>query len=124
MSAMLQQTLQTLLAHRLRSSLAVIAIVWGIVSVLVLVALGEGFYQVNTKSFSILMSDTQSVYQGMTSKPWQGLPARRAIKISETEMRQLEHQSAVKKTIGNLRKLGSNSDRYAWSQFTRLRPGC
>ncbi len=29
MSAMLQQTLQTLLAHRLRSSLAVIAIVWG-----------------------------------------------------------------------------------------------
>jgi len=97
MSAMLQQTLQTLLAHRLRSSLAVIAIVWGIVSVLVLVALGEGFYQVNTKSFSILMSDTQSVYQGMTSKPWQGLPARRAIKISETEMRQLEHQSAVKK---------------------------
>ncbi|WP_299020075.1 ABC transporter permease [uncultured Photobacterium sp.] len=96
MSAMLQQTLQTLMAHRLRSLLAVIAIVWGIVSVLVLVALGEGFYQVNTKSFAVLMSDTQSVYPEMTSKPWQGLPARRMVTITEAEMRQLEHQPAIK----------------------------
>ena len=96
MITLLQQTTQTLLAHRLRSLLAVIAIVWGIVSVLVLVALGEGFYRVNTQSFSLLMSDTQMAFPSRTSKPWQGLPARRSITITEPEMRQLEHQKDIK----------------------------
>lgn len=95
MNALILQTIQTLLAHRLRSMLAMIAIVWGIVSVLVLVALGEGFYQVNTKAFSMLLSDTQPVWPEMTSKPWQGLPARREVSVTETEMRQLERQPAV-----------------------------
>ncbi|MCG7498069.1 ABC transporter permease [Vibrio sp. Of7-15] len=95
MITLLQQTTQTLLAHRLRSLLAVIAIVWGIVSVLVLVALGEGFYRVNAQSFSLLMSDTQMAFPFQTSKPWQGLPSRRAITITEPEMRQLEHQKDI-----------------------------
>lgn len=95
MITLLQQTTQTLLAHRLRSLLAVIAIVWGIVSVLVLVALGEGFYRVNAQSFSLLMSDTQMAFPFQTSKPWQGLPSRRSITITEPEMRQLEHQKDI-----------------------------
>lgn len=89
MISSLQQVVQTLLAHRLRSALAVIAIVWGIVSVLVLVALGEGFYRVNTQSFALLMSDTQMAFPSQTTKPWQGLAARRAITLSEPEMRAL-----------------------------------
>lgn len=96
MMPMLQQIVQMLFAHRLRSLLAIIAIVWGIVSVLVLMALGEGFYQVNAKSFSLLMSDTQLAVPEMTSKPWQGLPARRQITLSEPEFRLLEKQSAIK----------------------------
>jgi len=96
MMPMLQQIAQTLFAHRLRSLLAIIAIVWGIVSVLVLMALGEGFYQINAKSFSLLMSDTQLAVPEMTSKPWQGLPARRELTFTEPEFRQLEKQSAIK----------------------------
>ncbi|QUM80080.1 MULTISPECIES: ABC transporter permease [unclassified Moritella] len=96
MTGLLSQTIQTLLAHRLRSFLAVIAIVWGVISVLVLVALGEGFYQTNTKSFALLMSDTQMAFPGQTSKAWYGLPARRNVSPSESDMRELSKQSAVR----------------------------
>jgi len=95
MTALLSQTIQTLLAHRLRSFLAILAIVWGIISVLVLVALGEGFYQTNTKSFALLMSDTQIVFPGQTTKEWKGRPVRRLILPSEVEARQMLHHPAI-----------------------------
>lgn len=95
MIAILQQIVQMLCAHRLRSLLAITAIVWGIVSVLVLMALGEGFYQINAKSFALLSSDTQFAVPEMTSKSWQGLPARRQLIFTESEFRQLEKQAAI-----------------------------
>lgn len=96
MTGLLSQTVQTLLAHRLRSFLAILAIVWGVISVLVLVGLGEGFYQTNTKSFALLMSDTQMAFPEQTTKAWQGYPAKRSVSPSESEMRQLSKQSAVR----------------------------
>ncbi len=50
MSSLLQQTWQTLMAHRMKSVLAIIAIAWGVISVVVLIALGEGFYRHQTQS--------------------------------------------------------------------------
>jgi len=96
MIGLLSQTIQTLLAHRLRSFLAVIAIVWGVISVLVLVALGEGFYQTNTKSFALLMSDTQMVFPSQTTNAWQGLPVRRNVSPSESDMREISRQSVIR----------------------------
>jgi putative ABC transport system permease protein len=96
MTGLLLQTIQTLLAHRLRSFLAILAIVWGVISVLVLVGLGEGFYQTNTKSFALLMSDTQMAFPAQTTKAWQGFAARRNVSPSESEMQQLVKQSAVR----------------------------
>lgn len=96
MITLLSQTVQTLLTHRLRSALAIIAIVWGIVSVLVLVALGEGFYRENLKSFSMLMSDTQKVSFAQTSKPWQGYPARRKITTTEKQLSVLSEVPQIK----------------------------
>ncbi|MGF1692425.1 ABC transporter permease [Photobacterium kagoshimensis] len=90
---LLQQIYQTLFAHKLRAALAVIAVSWGILAVLVLVALGEGFYQVNVKSFAVLMSDTQLAMNGQTTQPWQGLPAGRSITFREETARKLvEHK--------------------------------
>lgn len=66
---LLLQTWQTLLAHRMKSALAIIAISWGVLSVVVLMALGEGFYRYQTKSFSFLVNDTQVVFPSSTSKP-------------------------------------------------------
>ncbi|MGN2616650.1 ABC transporter permease [Aliivibrio fischeri] len=96
MMALFSQTIQTLLAHRLRGFLAILAIVWGIISVLVLVALGEGFYQINMKSFSLLMNDTQVVFLGQsTTKEWKGRAAKRLIVPSEAEVRQIRNHPAI-----------------------------
>jgi putative ABC transport system permease protein len=95
MMALFEQTIWTLWAHRLRSALAITAIAWGIVSVLVLLALGEGFYRVNVASFSLLMSNTQIVRPGQTSKPWQGLPARRAIIVNDGVLGVLKKQPDI-----------------------------
>ncbi|WP_096619656.1 ABC transporter permease [Candidatus Enterovibrio altilux] len=91
----LQQIVQILLAHRLRSALAIIAIGWGIISILVLVALGEGFYLFNTQSLQMLISDSQMAFPNYTTKPWQGLPAGREITLSEREIRALEQHPSI-----------------------------
>ncbi|AJQ97875.1 ABC transporter permease [Gynuella sunshinyii] len=92
---LIHQTLVTLYAHRLRSLLALIAIILGIVSVLILVALGEGFYRVNTRSFELLIDNSQTAYPGWTSKPWQGLPARRVISFTDVDWQTLRRHPAV-----------------------------
>ena len=86
MITLLQQTWQTLLAHRMKSVLAIIAIAWGVISVVVLIALGEGFYRHQTQSLSFMVNNTQIAIPYRTSKPWQGLPARREIAINQNQV--------------------------------------
>lgn len=95
MSAALSQACKTLQAHKVKSILAVVAIVWGLVSIIVLMALGEGFYRHYSASFSLLNSDSQLVWPSQTSKPWQGLPARRSIRISEQQVERLRDSPFV-----------------------------
>ena len=95
MSAALSQAWKTLLAHKVKSILAVIAIVWGLVSIIVLMALGEGFYQHYSASFSLLNSDSQYVQPSQTSKPWQGLPVRRKIRITEQQVERLRESPFI-----------------------------
>ncbi|EKQ9988446.1 ABC transporter permease, partial [Vibrio cholerae] len=84
MRLLLQQSWQTLLAHRLKSVLAITAISWGVISVVILMALGEGFYRAQTESFRFLLQETQMVASGQTSEVWQGMPARRPIQLTES----------------------------------------
>ncbi|EHH1226150.1 ABC transporter permease [Vibrio vulnificus] len=83
MSALLQQTWQTLMAHRMKSVLAMIAIAWGVISVVVLIALGEGFYRHQTQQLSFLVNNVQVAFPSSTSKPWHGLPSRRQVQLSQ-----------------------------------------
>ncbi|NAX22754.1 ABC transporter permease [Vibrio sp. V39_P1S14PM300] len=93
----LQQTGQTLTAHRMKSALAVIAISWGVISVVVLMALGEGFYRQQSAAFALLTNSTQIVAPSQTGKPWQGLAARRTIQISAEQANRLMQTGYVSK---------------------------
>ena len=95
MNALLQQTLKTLFAYRVKSVLAIIAITWGVLSVLVLLAIGEGFYRHQSKAFSVMISDAQLVFPSTTSKTWQGLPEKRRINFSQQHLNQLEQSGLV-----------------------------
>ncbi|MGC9461965.1 ABC transporter permease [Vibrio genomosp. F10] len=94
---LLLQTWQTLLAHRMKSALAIIAISWGVLSVIVLMALGEGFYRYQTQSFAFFVNDTQFVFPARTSKTWQGLPSRRKINIEIDKVKLIQQAGFVKK---------------------------
>ncbi|WFB47200.1 ABC transporter permease [Vibrio coralliilyticus] len=96
MSSLLQQTWQTLIAHRMKSILAIIAIAWGVISVVVLIALGEGFYRHQSQSFSFMVNNVQVVFPAQTSKPWQGLPSRREIDIPQDKVEMIKQSGFVK----------------------------
>ena len=93
---MLQQTWQTLIAHRMKSILAIIAIAWGVISVVVLIALGEGFYRHQSQSFSFMVNNVQVVFPSQTSKPWQGLSSRREIDIPQDKVEMIKQSGFVK----------------------------
>ncbi len=60
-NALLQQTWQTLMAHRMKGMLAIVAIAWGVISVVVLIALGERFYRHHqTQQLSFMVNNVQS----------------------------------------------------------------
>ncbi len=96
MSSLLQQTWQTLIAHRMKSILAIIAIAWGVISVVVLIALGEGFYRHQSQSFSFMVNNVQVVFPSQTSKPWQGLSSRREIDIPQDKVEMIKQSGFVK----------------------------
>lgn len=96
MISLLQQTWQTLIAHRMKSILAIIAIAWGVISVVVLIALGEGFYRHQSQSFSFMVNNVQVVFPSQTSKPWQGLPSRREIDIPQDKVEMIKQSGFVK----------------------------
>ncbi|HAS8247103.1 TPA: FtsX-like permease family protein [Vibrio vulnificus] len=96
MSALLQQTWQTLMAHRMKSVLAMIAIAWGGLSVVVLIALGEGFYRHQTQQLSFLVNNVQVAFPSSTSKPWHGLPSRRQIQLSQDHVDMITQSGFVK----------------------------
>ncbi|HAS6204999.1 TPA: FtsX-like permease family protein [Vibrio vulnificus] len=96
MSALLQQTWQTLMAHRMKSVLAIIAIAWGVISVVVLIALGEGFYRHQTQQLSFLVNNVQVAFPSSTSKPWHGLPSRRQIQLSQDHVDMITQSGSMK----------------------------
>ncbi|WP_114784393.1 ABC transporter permease [Vibrio tetraodonis] len=95
MKTLLLQTWVTIMAHRTKSILAVVAISWGMISVVTLMALGEGFYRKQSQSFAFMINDTQIIFPSRTSKPWQGMPTRREISLSQDNVDQLKHADFV-----------------------------
>ncbi|WP_108649618.1 ABC transporter permease [Dongshaea marina] len=71
---LVQQSFNSISAHKLRSALAIVSILWGTMAVVMLLALGEGFYQANSAQFQRFLSDTITVYPGATSTLGRELP--------------------------------------------------
>ncbi|AUW04591.1 MAG: ABC transporter permease [Pseudomonadota bacterium] len=120
---LLQQTWQTLMAHRMKSMLAIVAIAWGVISVVVLIALGEGFYRHQTQQLSFMANNVQLAIPSSTSKPWQGLPLRRQITISQDQVRTLEQSGLVKQASSLYAKWDANVTNEKGQNLTRFVSG-
>ena len=89
------QSLQNLRANKLRSFLTMFGILWGMVSVVVLSAMGEGFQQGNEKVLRELGKNIGIVWGGRTSLQAGGERAGRAIYLTYDDARALQNESAM-----------------------------
>ena len=62
------QTVRNIWAHKLRSLLTMFGISWGIASIIVMIAIGEGFKEGYRKSLTSLGTDIVILWPGRTTK--------------------------------------------------------
>jgi putative ABC transport system permease protein len=91
----LVQSLQNLRANKLRSFLTMFGILWGMVSVIVLTALGEGFQQGNVKVLRELGKNIGIVWGGRTSLQAGGERAGRLIQLTIDDVHALANESSM-----------------------------
>jgi len=87
---LVQEILASIRAHKLRSGLTLLGIIGGTVSVLVLLALGEGFYLSNKMAMDTLANNAIMGSPYFTSKPFRGQGQHQAIKIYASDIEQLQ----------------------------------
>ena len=95
MKEALVQTLANLRANKLRSFLTMFGILWGIISVVILSATGEGFRQGNEKVLSELGKNIGIVWGGRTSLQAGGERAGRWIRLTAGDARAIAEQARM-----------------------------
>ena len=84
----LLQLLRDVRSQKLRTFLTLFGIVWGTVAVTLLLAFGEGLHGQLIKSMKGLGENIIIAWPSRTSKPWEGLPRGRRVRVTEED---LEH---------------------------------
>jgi putative ABC transport system permease protein len=95
MSEVFVQVFQNLRANKLRSFLTMFGILWGVISVVVLTATGEGFQRGNTKVLEELGKNVGIIWGGRTSQQAGGERAGRAIQLTVGDARALATESSM-----------------------------
>src|SRR5712692_3788596 len=89
------QSLQNLRANKLRSVLTMFGIAWGMISVVILSATGEGFRLGNEKVLRELGKNIAIVWGGRTSLQAGGERAGRVVRLTLDDARALAAQSTM-----------------------------
>jgi putative ABC transport system permease protein len=99
MGEILRQVVINLRANKLRSFLTMFGILWGVVSVVVLSATGEGFQQGNQKVLEELGRNVVIVFPGRTSLQAGGERAGRRILLTLDDARALQAESNMVEVV-------------------------
>jgi len=92
---LLRQTWSNLIANKLRSFLTMFGIVWGVVSIVVLSGLGEGFQRGNQKVLEELGKNVVIIRNGRTSLQAGGTRAGRAVRLDIGDVRTLAERATL-----------------------------
>jgi putative ABC transport system permease protein len=84
---------RTLMAHKLRTALTMFGIIWGIVSIVLMVAAGEGLRVGQAKVSSQFGKDIMIVFAGRTSLQAGGLRAGRRVRWEDSDAAALEKEA-------------------------------
>lgn len=86
---LIQQITHELWARKLRTFLALFGIIWGTCAVVLLLALGQSFYQANSKRIEALASGSIMVFPGVSGMAYQGYPLGRKIHLKASDVMML-----------------------------------
>src|SRR2546428_20873 len=104
------QSFQNLRANKLRSFLTMFGILWGMISVVVLSATGEGFRQGNDKVLRELGKNIGIVWGGRTSLQAGGERAGRVIHLTLDDARAIALNGSPYTVVGKIRKKNQDSN--------------
>ncbi len=90
---LIRDVFQTLWAHKLRTALTMFGIAWGVISIVLMVAAGEGLRQGQAKVAQNFGKDLMIIFAGRTSLQAGGARAGRRIEFEDTELPYLAEQS-------------------------------
>jgi putative ABC transport system permease protein len=92
--------------QKLRTLLTMFGILWGTVSVVLLMAFGTGLQEYQVKQFRGLGEYIAIIWPGMTSKPWHGLPRGRRVFITEEDV------ETIKKIVPTVKQISPEFGAY------------
>lgn len=93
-------------ANKLRTALTGFAIVWGILMVILLLSVSNGFHNGVMQNFNYMNANTISIYPGWVSKPYKGMPSDRKITFNPDDI------NKIRKGLGSLVKVVAFSPIY------------
>lgn len=78
----LKQFLRDMRSQKLRTMMTMFGILWGTVSIILLMAFGTGMQEFQVKRTKGLGENITIFWPGLTSKPWKGMPQGRRIRFT------------------------------------------
>lgn len=76
--------------HKLRTFLTGFGVAWGIFMLVILLGSGQGLYQGVSSNFAGYAQNLVTVFPGVTSQPYEGLPTERRVEVSLDDLRLLQ----------------------------------
>jgi len=126
-----RQTWISISAHKLRSGLTMLGIVWGIASVILLVGLGRGFNEDQKTRMRSIGTDIAILFGGRTSAQAGGYAAGRPVRLTVDDAVLIKEQCSLVKTVSpELRRSVSEVSAYnaasrpvrgVWPEYQRFR---
>lgn len=93
--------------QKMRTLMTMFGILWGTVSIVLLMGFGTGLQRHNNKEMKGLGENISIVWGGMTSKPWQGLPRGRRIWFTEEDV------ARMKSSLNSIKHISPEFTRYS-----------
>jgi putative ABC transport system permease protein len=91
---LIQDVFRTLWAHRVRTLLTMFGIAWGVVSIVLMVAAGEGLRVGQEKQAATLGRDLMIVFHGRTSLQAGGTRAGRLVHWTDSDIPHLQEEAS------------------------------
>src|SRR4051794_30479774 len=99
LTELVRQVVESLFRNKLRSFLTMAGIAWGVASIVLIVAMGDGFKAGQRDRFKQLGENIVILFPGRTEKQAGGLRAGRRIRLNYDDLRDIKTECYLVKSI-------------------------